>query len=670
MFSPGGERGIGRNPYLNRVMIREGADFYGRRREVAKILSRIGASRPQSVAIVGERRIGKSSLLNHLYAPEVRRRHLDTPDSYTFVFVDFQEQREIDVGGFFDHLFGALDRSMGRARPAGLTLDYEGARRAILELHELGRKLILLCDEFDAVTTNERFPEEFFSFLRAIANKYDIAYVTTSREDLQKLCYTDRIADSPFFNIFSNLYLTHFEPDDARTLIAEPSAAAGLPLAPYAGQIMDMAGLFPFLLQMACAAGFDHLAEAGRFDADRVRAAFLEEAEPHFHYVCSHFDADQRAVLRDLLEGRTPPPSRGYLLGRLKRDGYVLERDGRDAVFSSVFEQCVREGRLSSHGMTAAGHQPVGDPRPARTAYPPRAGDQVSHFRITRLLGEGGMGLVFAAEDLQLHRTVALKVLPPEVVQNPERKQRLLREARAASALNHPGIAVVYEADEVDGVMFVAMEHVDGQTLRDRLRSGHVPATELVAIGCQVGEALAAAHARRVVHRDVKPENVMLTADGRVKVLDFGLAKVEPFPADGDVLATAAVTDLQTRPGSFLGTIAYMSPEQARGRPVDGRSDVFSMGSLLFEMAVGRPPFGRRADAETLDAILNRPPPLDEVAPAALAVVLRRALEKDLAARFQTMGELVTSLRSVTEPARGGWLGRVRGWLGDPAGRR
>jgi serine/threonine-protein kinase len=665
-----GERGrLGRNPYLNRVMIRETADFYGRRREAAKVFARIGASRPQSVAIVGERRIGKSSLLHHVCTPDGRARHLDAPDRYAFVFIDFQEQRDLDVAGFFDHLFGALDRALGRARPPALTPDYEGARRAILELHELGRKLILLCDEFDAVTTNARFPEEFFSFLRAIANKYDVAYVTTSREDLQKLCHADRIADSPFFNIFSNLYLAHFDPEEARALIAGPSAAAGVPLAPYTDAIVDMAGLFPFLLQMACAACFDQLAETGRLDLDRARAAFLEEAEPHFHYLCSHYDADERAVLRDLLERRTSPPSRAYLLGRLKRDGYVLERDGRDVLFSSVFEACAREGRLSSHGLTVAPDD-SDEGGPAPTRYPPRAGDQVSHFRVVRLLGEGGMGMVFAAEDLQLRRMVALKVLPPDVVRDSERKRRLLQEARAASALLHPNIAVVYEAGEVDGVMFVAMEHVEGQTLRDRLRTGRVELATLVALGCQIGEALAAAHDRHVVHRDVKPENVMLTADERVKVLDFGIAKLDPGTAGSRDTATTLEADLRTRPGVFLGTVAYMSPEQAQGRPVDGRSDIFSLGSVLFEMTTGRPPFGRHADAETLNAILTRPPSLDEVASPALAAVLARALEKDREKRFQTMGALVTSLRGVTrDGSRAGWLGRVRGWLGRASAR-
>ena len=329
-------------------MIREVSDFYGRRREVAKIFARIGASRPQSVAIVGERRIGKSSLLNHLCHPEIRRSHLENPDAYTFVLTDLQEQREIGIPAFFENLFRGIEQALGQPRPADLPADYEGARRALLRLQDEGRKVILLFDEFDAITRNPNFPEEFFAFLRAVANKYDIAYVTTSGRDLQQLCHADRIADSPFFNIFSNLFLTRFELDEAHTLIREPSAAAGIALAPHASDIIDLGGLFPFFLQMACAAFFEHLAEGLDLDLGRVRASFREEAEPHFTYILEHFDEDQLSVLTDLAEGRSVPSSRSYLLRKLKRDGYVLEQNGHERVFSSEFVRYLQEAR-SAH---------------------------------------------------------------------------------------------------------------------------------------------------------------------------------------------------------------------------------------------------------------------------------------------------------------------------------
>ena len=246
-----------------------------------------------------------------------------------------------------------------------------------------------------------------------------------------------------------------------------------------------------------------------------------------------------------------------------------------------------------------------------------------------------------------LDREVALKVLPPESVADPERRRRFLQEAKAAAALEHPHIGVVYEVDEAEGVTFIAMELIRGERLRDLLARGALPASRAVALATQVAEGLAKAHDKGIVHRDLTPANVMVTDDGYAKVIDFGLAKlVEPVSGAG----ADAETKLRTEAGVLMGTTAYMSPEQARGRPADHRSDVFSLGLVLAEMLSGEPIFKRPSSAETLNAIINTPdPPLnlhvDGEAATELRRIVRKCLAKDPRDRFQTMKDLVVDLR-------------------------
>jgi formylglycine-generating enzyme required for sulfatase activity/predicted Ser/Thr protein kinase/dienelactone hydrolase len=259
----------------------------------------------------------------------------------------------------------------------------------------------------------------------------------------------------------------------------------------------------------------------------------------------------------------------------------------------------------------------------------------ISHYRVEEKLGEGGMGVVYRALDTHLDRTVAIKLLRTEAVEDPERKWRFVREAKAASALNHPNIVTIYDIDTADGVDFIAMEYVDGRPL-DRVIAGRrLPLEEALSYSVQICAALSAAHAAGIVHRDVKPGNVMVMPDGRVKVLDFGLAKlIERVDIDEAATTTPAGSSLppQTRGGVILGTLSYMSPEQAEGKPVDARSDVFSFGAVLFEMLTGRRPFQGDSQLSVLTAILrDPPPPLRSVrpdVPAEVERVLRRALEK------------------------------------------
>ena len=280
------------------------------------------------------------------------------------------------------------------------------------------------------------------------------------------------------------------------------------------------------------------------------------------------------------------------------------------------------------------------------------SGSVLGRYEIKSLLGQGGMGAVYRAADTSLGRDVALKVLDPLVAGDPERVHRFLQEARAASALNHPNIIAIHEAGEAAGTRFIATELVDGRTLREIIQKGPLPAAEALAIASQAASALAAAHAAGIVHRDIKPENIMVRPDGYVKVLDFGLAKLTDSSASGAHAARdPAETMLQTTAGVIMGTVAYMSPEQARALRVDARSDCYSLGAVLFELLTGRQPFTGATGTDVMVAILERDAPLDvlrrEGLPAQLVWVLAKALEKNPDLRHQSAVDLRVDLERV-----------------------
>jgi hypothetical protein len=265
-----------------------------------------------------------------------------------------------------------------------------------------------------------------------------------------------------------------------------------------------------------------------------------------------------------------------------------------------------------------------------------RPGQVFGRYRVVEQVGAGGMGEVYSAEDTTLERRVALKLLPSSFAAHPNHVRRFRREARAASRLNHPNILVVHEVGEWEGRHFIATELVEGSTLRAALGAGPLPPAEALDTAAQIASALSAAHAAGIVHRDIKPENVMLRADGYVKVLDFGIAKlVERRAGDGEAPPGATATTLTGR-GVAIGTAHYMSPEQARGRDVDARTDLWSLGVVLYEMVAGRAPFDGESAADVVAAVLQKgPEPLDCEAGEVRGIV-ERALSKDVAGRYRT----------------------------------
>ncbi len=278
-------------------------------------------------------------------------------------------------------------------------------------------------------------------------------------------------------------------------------------------------------------------------------------------------------------------------------------------------------------------------------------GKSVSHYRVVEKIGEGGMGEVFLAEDSSLHRRVALKFLPSEMQRDAAAHKRFMREAHSAAALDHPYICSIHEVGESEGRGFIVMEYIDGVTLKDRLAQGPLPLKEAVQIALEVAEALAAAHTRGIVHRDIKPGNIMLTRTGHAKVMDFGLAK-QVIPSGGIESQEQTLTAL-TREGSTVGTLAYMSPEQLRGEAVDARSDIFSFGVVLYEMVAGAHPFRKKTGMDTASAILTSlPQPLSQLLPGLprrLQHLVTRALEKESASRYSSAHEIVEELRKCQE---------------------
>jgi serine/threonine-protein kinase len=617
---------IAANPYLNRTAIKDDRGFFGRRRELATIFSRIDAPEPQSVSIVGERRIGKSSLLRAL----VRRKHLflRRADEFVFTYLDLHEKVHGDASDFFAALLQELSLGLRDMQMLDSEPTYESIRAAVARLDRSRIKLVLVLDEFEAITQNQNFTLEFFSFLRSLPNNYAVSFIVSSARELQDLCHSKELSGSPFFNIFHKLNLSSFTPEEAAELIAQPSAAAGYPLEPHAPAIVRLGGYFPFFLQMACCAFFEN-----QGDPDHIAERFYEQAIGHFVYVWDHLSERERAACARISARQELSEQERSFAGGLIRRGYVYANGNGLRLFSGAFDEFVRSRTT--------------DAALARISEPELVGKSVGRYMVREVLGSGGMGEVFLARDTKLKRLVALKRIARHLRDQPEYRRRLLNEAERASQLDHRSIVRIYDLVEEGGDVFLIMEYVQGQTLRTKIAA--VRLEELLSIARQCADALALAHQKGVVHCDIKPENILLTPAGEVKILDFGVAKYLPH-SDGESL-----TDDFTATMLISGTPAYMAPEILAEKAPDSRTDIFSFGVVLYELWSGQHPFRASTAFATANRIMNEDPDLLSklipATPASLDAVIARCLRKDRSERYQDTVELLADLRKI-EAAR------------------
>lgn len=636
------------NPYLNRTAVKDARHFFGRRREIGILFSRINADEPQSVSIIGERKVGKSSLLRALL--NQREKYLRRPDEYVFLYSDLQERIQGGVSEFFSMLMEEValaghDPTITQRPPT-----YESFRKLVADLARSRMKLILLLDEFDAITQNRGFTLEFYSFMRSLPNNYAVSYVITSARELLEYCHSKEIAGSPFFNIFHKLNLGGFSHEEAMELITRPSEEAGYSLQPFAHFIIKLAGCFPFFLQLACCLIFEYL-QAHQLkqapDLEFIQQRFYEETRDHFEYLYAHFTDRERIVCQKVIRHEQLERSDRTFLANLKQRGYIRDTDQGVGLFSDVFESFIEEKRVQELSDVEAGFGHSADPSirisdSKITEYSQLLGTRIGRFIVKKLLGSGSMGSVYLAEDAVLKRSVALKRILPLHREDPNYRKRFLKEAERASQFSDPHIAGIYDLFEAQGELFLVMEYVDGCDLRRRFGEP-MSVREFLHIAMQCVDALASAHERGIVHCDIKPENILLTASCQVKILDFGLAKHMPQKLDVVNRSSAAVTT-----EIFGCTPCYAAPEYLLDYKADNRSDIFSLGVVFYEALGRQHPFLSPTWAQTVDRIIHQTPTLlkdlNPEIPDRLADIVNKCLQKEPENRYQSASIIAEDL--------------------------
>ncbi len=631
-----------KNPFIAGSWVR-GNNFFGREPVIREILD----GDRNSLWVAGTRRLGKTSLLKQI---ELLASEGDYSTRFVPLFWDMQGSQ--NLAGLKESLLESIEDAEERFEAIGVDIlkleqqDVFGILRSVRRhARERDLSLLLLCDEAEElINVEQNNPQSLPKLRRTLQRGENLVTVLTATRRLSRLESSSSPNTSPFlFGFVPPVYLTPLAPSQACQLIR----LGGFPES-IVQEVVEKANNHPYLIQLI-----------GRrlFDVNDLRVVIDEicadDMVAHFFSVDFHcLEPGEKEILLFILQ------KEGLGLAQLQRHfgdrlvqhlyelvqlGFVVKREGRYEIGNFFFRQWLarEKQRLFTESVLKRADESASSGGFNVVAQFPEPGQTLGHHEIEEKLGSGGMGIVFKARDTQLNRTVALKLPSTQTLADDDSKQRFLQEARAASAMNHPNIATVYQVGEHAGLVYISMEYVRGDDLRTWRDLHPDDLGGQLSLAIQAGEALAHAHSRNVVHRDVKSENILVTNDRAVKVMDFGLAKP---------LAKAGQANL-TKSGTTLGTLSYMSPEQASGLETDHRTDIFSFGVVLYELFTGVLPFTGEYELSVLYAILNEEPaPVQELAPAlpeALALAVAKACQKDMAQRYQSMDDFVAELKKV-----------------------
>lgn len=633
-----------KNPYIAGNWVR-GENFFGR----TGLLKEILEGTHNYLWVAGTRRFGKTSLLKQV-------EFLSTLPEYAgrYISLFWNMQGAANWEGLTESLLESFEDAEERFENIGIKIDdLEG--KTVSEIIRLLKRharqenltLLLLCDECEELINIEKENPEAMPKLRRIFQQGEnMVTVISATKRLSRLEQSTLPETSPFLHGFiPPAYLQSLEEEEAERLIGRGEFAS-----PVIREIMNKCNNHPYLIQLFCKRLFDNrnleLVTREMTDDDMIA---------HFFKVDFDYLEDQeKVILWHILSAEQISPedlqkksgirldNLAKLLHGLIQLGYLRRANGEVRISNYFFEKWLKreqdqlfEGLLKPHS-SGGGVISV----PGEAAYSSFVGKTVSHFQILEQLGSGGMGMVFRALDQRLERVVALKMLAPEKLSDPEFWQRFFLEAKTCSALNHPNIAIIYEIDEAFEQPFIVMEYINGDTLGTWRLNHQNEFDTWLNVALQIAEGLNCAHHHKIVHRDVKPDNIMVTGENLVKITDFGLAKILK---DSEIRLTKS--------GTMLGTVAYMSPEQASGIEVDHRSDIFSFGVVLFELFTSRLPFDSQYPAALIYAIIHEEPrPAREInpdLPPLLEAILRKLLQKEREERYQSMEEVIEELKQV-----------------------
>lgn len=632
-----------KNPFIAGNWVR-GEGFFGRREVIAEVLD----GSHNYLWITGTRRMGKTSLLKQI-------EYLSTRGEYAsrYISLFWNLQGAGDLKGLTESLLESVEDAEERFAALGIAVE-ELEDKSLVEIlrillksarmHE--RILLLLCDECEElIVVEQRNPEVMPRLRRIFQQGEDIRTVICATKRLMRLEDSATPDTSPFLHGFiPPLYLGCFSEDDARTLIRQGRFDEQT-----AAEILQRTNRHPYLVQLLC----KRLFESGDLETV-IRDIGNDDMVSHFFAVdFDYLDDNEKLIIWYVLKQDRITPGElanktsiqqenlAKSLHSLIQLGYLCRDGERICIANYFFERWLRREKeeLFKDSAYRNAATPDMDIHLASPAFGQNtlAGKMMSHYQILEVLGRGGMGTVYKARDIRLERTVALKTLSFHMLREAEFRKRFFLEARAASALNHPNIATIYEIDEDRGIPFIVMEYIDGPTLSEWRRQVTATLPEKIALALQIARGLYCAHQNDIIHRDIKPDNIMIDRSGIVKLTDFGLAKI-----------LKEKDSKLTRSGSTMGTLAYMSPEQVAGLEADHRADIYSLGMVFYEVFTGRLPYTASNEAAYIYAIVHEIPPRagslnPEISPE-LEAMLTRMLEKERQQRYQTLETVIAEM--------------------------